>query len=72
MSTDHTKDEERSESGPVTPGNAQGVPVPHEDAMEGTSETYPAVEGVYTFPQTVAEQATDELPAAGDHRDLSK
>jgi hypothetical protein len=73
MATEDMKDiEEQPAAGPATPGDAQGVPVPHEDALPGSSEEYPAVQGVYTFPQTAAEQETDELPAAGDHRDLSK
>lgn len=73
MPTDETKDtKEQQPAGPATPGDAQGVPVPHEQALQGSSEEYPAVEGVYTFPQTAAEQEPDDLPAAGDHRDLSK
>jgi hypothetical protein len=57
MPTDEAKDEDQPKpAGPVTPGDAQGVPVPHEDAVEGTSEQSPAVDGVYTFPQTAEEQ----------------
>jgi hypothetical protein len=73
--TDEPNDAEEQQSAEpstATPGDAQGVPVPHEHALPGSSEEYPAVQGVYTFPQTAAEQETDDLPAAGDHRDLSK
>jgi hypothetical protein len=72
MATDQAKDTEQPTSeSPRTPGNAQGVPVPHEDALEGSSEEYTAVEGVRTFPQSSGEQQGDDVPAAGDHRDLS-
>ena len=54
------------------PGDAQGVPVPNEDAVPGSSETFTAAEGTLTFPDTADEQGDDELPAAGDHHDLSK
>jgi hypothetical protein len=73
MPTDEVKDEDQAQSADsATPGNAHGVPVPHEDAAESTSEEYPAVDGVYTFPETAQEQETDDLPAAGDHKDMSK
>jgi hypothetical protein len=54
------------------PGDAQGVAVPHTDAAPGTSEEFPVKEGVHTFPATAQEQGEDQVPAAGDHRDLSK
>jgi hypothetical protein len=53
-------------------GDAKGVPVPHEDPVEGTSEEFTAVDGIRTAPDSVAEQPPDPLPAAGDHRDLTK
>jgi hypothetical protein len=37
---------------PSTPGNAQGVPVPHEEAVEGSSQQTEAVDGVFTYPRT--------------------
>jgi hypothetical protein len=73
MSTDEPTDDEHPKSArSVTPGNAQGVPVPHQDAAEGTSEEYLAVEGVRTVPQSEENQHNDEPPAAGDYKDLSK
>jgi hypothetical protein len=56
--------------GPTTPGNAQGVPVPHEQAMEGTSETISAVEDASAVLPSATDQ-DDDQPAAGDFRDLS-
>jgi hypothetical protein len=69
---DPTDATQRPKKGATTPGDAQNVPVPNEHAAEGTSEEFAAVQGVHTFPETAAEQDRDDLPAAGDHRDLDK
>ncbi|MBV9484642.1 MAG: hypothetical protein JO246_01140 [Frankiaceae bacterium] len=34
------------------PGDAQSVPVPHDDAQENSSETFAAVDGVRQFPES--------------------
>jgi hypothetical protein len=50
----------------TTPGNAQGVPVPHEHALEGSSEEFRKVEDVNPASAT----AEDDPPVAGDHKSL--
>jgi hypothetical protein len=71
VATDQATPDKRPKSADAaSPGNAQGVPVPLEDAMEDTSEERPAVEGVHAAPQSAQEQHTDELPAAGDYKEL--
>ncbi|HTW21468.1 MAG TPA: hypothetical protein VME70_14815 [Mycobacteriales bacterium] len=52
-----------------TPGNAQGVIVPHEHALEGSSEDFAKVDGVYVFPESVEEQ-DDPHPRSGDYKEL--
>jgi hypothetical protein len=66
-----TQDQQPSEKS-TTAGNAQGVPVPHEQAAEGTSEEFAAVDGVYVVPTSDPDQSGDEQPAAGDFKDLAK
>jgi hypothetical protein len=71
MSEAADDDQERPEQdSEPTAGDAQGVPVPHEQAAEGTSETFSAIEGVSAeLPSTANDE--DDLPAAGDFKDLS-
>jgi hypothetical protein len=43
-------------------GDAQGVPVPHEQAVEGSSETFEAVEGVYVIHPPENESGAEQGP----------
>jgi hypothetical protein len=59
-------DDDRTADERATPGDAQGVPVPHDEALEGSSEEYDKVEGV----NPAAATAEDDPPLAGDHKSL--
>jgi hypothetical protein len=48
------------------PGDSQGVAVPHDQALEGSSEQFRAVQGIYR-PEP---DQDDELPRSGDHKEL--
>jgi hypothetical protein len=37
------------------PGDAKGVPVPHDEPSPASSEQFKAVDGVYTYPETSEE-----------------
>jgi hypothetical protein len=53
-----------------SPGNAQTVPVPHDQALEGSSEKFGAVEGESTTPRPAGEATESDLPTAGDFKSL--
>ena len=54
----------------TTPGDAQGVPVAHEQAVEGSSEEFTFAEGMHVPPTSASEEETDHSPAAGDFKSL--
>jgi hypothetical protein len=72
--TQHEPETSTNDDGRTTsPGDAAGVPVPSEDALPGSSETFPKADGIYTVPDSVEDQESDaDLPTAGDYKDLSK
>lgn len=51
-----------------SPGDAQGVPVPHDQAMEGTSEQFQAEDSVVS--RAAGKSTKDDLPTAGDFKSL--
>jgi hypothetical protein len=59
-------DDDRTKDDDATPGNAQDVPVPHDQALEGSSEEFRKVQGVNPASAT----AEDDPPLAGDHKSL--
>jgi hypothetical protein len=46
-----TKDAASARKEQTTPGDAAGVPVPSEHAVEGSSQEFTAVDGVLTYPE---------------------